>query len=241
MREATEGKDFDKIIEDEYENIPSEIGKQAYLYICALHRLGVSVRAGLIRRITGVPFEDFTEKLLKPCEKVIIDETDEKLGELYYRSRHPHIAEIVCKFALRDTQKIANFYLDILDKMDIGYTSDMYSFRQLVRADEIIDAMPSIEHRRLFYNKALKLAAQEPYVYQQYGIMELRHKNLNESEVLFRTACKLDQNNNAYNHSYARLLFQKSMLSSSPAQKERLFTESQKALREIIAQWPFNP
>jgi cytochrome c-type biogenesis protein CcmH/NrfG len=125
--------------------------------------------------------------------------------------------------------------------MDIGYASDMYSFRQLVRADEIIDAMPSIEHKRLFYNKALKLAGQDAYVYQQYGIMELRHKNLNESEVFFQTACKLDPNNNAYKHSYARLLFQKSMSSPNPVQKERLFTESQKTLKEIIAQWPLNP
>jgi predicted Zn-dependent protease len=31
------------------------------------------------------------------------------------------------------------------------------------------------------------------------------------------------------------------MSSPNPVQKERLFTESQKTLKEIIAQWPLNP
>lgn len=241
MREATEGYDFDKIIQNEYDDIPNELGQITYLNICSLHRLGVPVRAGLLRRLSGVSFSDFQEKLLKPCERVIVTEYDDELKEYLFRARHSHISEIVCRYALTDPEKITEIYMNILDKMDLGFNSDFYSFRELIRANSIIDSMPNINQRRYFYNKALELSGYGSYVYQQYGIMELRHNNLDEAEKLFGTACKLSPNNHAYRHSYARLLSKKSDKGKSPEQKDRLFKESQKILKSIIHEWPTNP
>jgi Flp pilus assembly protein TadD len=241
MREATEGKEFDRIIEDEYDSIPSELGRRAYLHICSLHRLGVPVRAGLLRRLSGVSFTDFQKKLLQPCERVICVEHDNALDEYLYRARHPHIAEIVCRYALGDGESVASVYLEILSKMDLGYASDAYSFRQLVRADSIIDAMPGINHRRRFYDQALLLSHGDAYVYQQYGLMELRHGNLDEAENYMGRACKLEPRNQAYKHSYARLMFENSLNAQNPAQKDRLFREAQKTLSDVMRDWPTNP
>ena len=41
LREATEGRNFDEIIVDEYNNIPTEEGQRAYLLVAALHRFGI--------------------------------------------------------------------------------------------------------------------------------------------------------------------------------------------------------
>jgi len=241
MREATEGDDFDRIIQNEYEDIPSELGRKTYLNICSLHRLGVPLRAGLLKRLSGVSFEDFKEKLLDPCERVIVTEYDDVIQTNLFRARHPHIAEIVCKHALTDGERIAESYMDILNKMDLGYNSDLYSFRELVRAGHIVDAMPSISYRRTFYDRALSLSGKDAFVYQQYGIMELRYNQLDRAEKYFSLACKLEPSNLAYQHSYARFLYRKSEKATNPAQKERLFKESQKILTFIMRRWPQNP
>lgn len=241
MREATEGEDFEKIIQNEYDDIPSSKGKNAYLIICSLHRLGVKIRAGLLKRLTGVSFERFQEELLQPCERVIVFEEDESTNQHYFRSRHSYIAEIVCRYQLNDPSLVSEIYLKILNSMDIGFSSDLYSFRELVRADSIIDTMPNIEHRRLFYNTALSLSENDAFVYQQFGIMELRHNNISEAESYLEKACGLDPNNQAYKHSYARLLFDKSQSTPNKALKERLFERAQKVLVSIIKAWPTNP
>jgi len=241
MREATEGADFDVIIRDEYENVPSELGRKTYLTICSLHRLGVPIRAGLLKRLSGVSFEDFKEKLLQPCERVIVDEYDDSQQIYLYRSRHPYIAEVVCKYALSEPAKVAETYIEILSKMDIGYSSDLSTFRELVRADQIIDSMPSIHHRRVFYDQALALAGRDAFVYQQYGIMEMRHGDLDKAEGYLGLACKLEQRNMAYQHSYARLLSRKAENAKNAAQKEHYFKDSQKIFASIIQRWPQNP
>lgn len=241
MREATEGEDFEKIIVNEYEEVPSSLAQKAYLIICGLHRLGVKVRAGLLRRLIDISFEDIGEKILTPCERVIVVEENESTRSIYYRSRHSYIAETVCRNVLRDPEQLSEFYMNVLDNMDLGYNSDYYAFRVLVRAGAIIDAMPNIEHRRLFYQKALKLSGDDAYVYQQFGIMEMRYGNLDEAEEYVAKACRTEPKNHAYKHSHALLLYQKSQSSSNVLIKERLFNKSQTLLVEIMTDWPTNP
>jgi len=241
MREATEGADFETILKDEYEGIPSDLGKKTYLNICSLHRLGIPVRAGLLRRLTGVSFEDFKTKLLEPCERVIVTEYDDELDIFLFRSRHPHIAELVCKFNLIEPDDIFGTYIKILDKMDLGYNSDYYSFSELVRSNNIIDNFPNIEQRRYFYKKALLLSGGAGFVYQQFGIMELRFENLDEAEDLFKTALKIEENNQVFQHSYARLLKEKSKTARTEEQRNRYFKASQKLLISIMASRPNNP
>jgi Flp pilus assembly protein TadD len=234
MREATEGIDFDKIIQNEYEGIPSDASRQLYLHICSLHRFGVAVRAGLLRRLANVAsFTEF-ESLLEPCERVIIEEYDAKLGEYLYRARHPYIAEVVCSFALQDGEGILNNYLNVMSKMDLGYSSDLYSFRQLVRADEVVKQMPDIEHKRLFFERALELSEKDAMVYQHFGRMELRDENLDEAEKYIAEACKLAPRNTAYKHSYALLLSAKFEDASNEAQKDLYFRRAQECLLSIM-------
>src|SRR6266849_1593658 len=59
LHEATLSKPFEEIIEDEFKNITPSEAQRIYLTICVLNRLNVPVRAGLVARVHGVPFEDF--------------------------------------------------------------------------------------------------------------------------------------------------------------------------------------
>jgi hypothetical protein len=56
LREATEGNDFDSIILDEFDRIPSDEGKSAYLAVSSLHWLGIPIRVELLRRVLGISY-----------------------------------------------------------------------------------------------------------------------------------------------------------------------------------------
>jgi hypothetical protein len=58
----TRGLPFEKIVLDEYESVHSEQAQRLYLDIASLNQFGVSVRAGTIKRISGIDFEDYQTK-----------------------------------------------------------------------------------------------------------------------------------------------------------------------------------
>src|SRR5690606_21781231 len=64
----TSGADFPDIVFDAYKHIVSDRARRIYLFVCALNRLNVPVRAGLIYRLTGVSFKDFTQDFFSPLE-----------------------------------------------------------------------------------------------------------------------------------------------------------------------------
>src|SRR6202034_2000691 len=58
LREATEGAAFDDIIVNEYQHIPSDEAKRAYLYVAALHRFNLVTRAPVLHRALGIPLSE---------------------------------------------------------------------------------------------------------------------------------------------------------------------------------------
>jgi hypothetical protein len=76
LHEATFGLPFVKIIQNEFDNIWPLEAKHIYLTICVLNRLNVPVRAGVVSRIHGVPFEDFKKRLFTPLEHIVQTEFD---------------------------------------------------------------------------------------------------------------------------------------------------------------------
>lgn len=238
MREATEGDNFDNIIQNEYEQIPSELGKKTYLWVCSLHLLGVPVRAGLLSRLAGVSFKDFEEKLYKPCEGVLLVAYDEDAQDYLYTSRHPVIAEITFRYAQRKGDNPAEIYLSVLNKMDLGYTVDNLAFQQLIRRDEILDQMPTIDQRRQFFTLALFKSGGQAFVYQHYGRMEMRAGNLDDAEQLLQKACSIDPTNPVYKHSIATLLCKRYQRASTEPQKERVFMQAREILEALIHALP---
>ena len=240
LREITEGKDFDHIVQDEFEGIPSETGKKTYLWVCALHQLGVPVRAGLISRLAHVSFAEFKEKLFKPCELVLIAEKDEREEIYLYRSRHPVIASIVFRFAQNRGEDTTSIFNQILSNMDLGYSSDREAFSEMIRLRQITDDMPTIEHRRNFFNLALLKSGGEGFVYQHFGLMEMRYEFFDEAEDKLQQACAKEPTNPSFTHSIASLLFRRYKKATNDLQRERLFKRAKELLTSLIRVTPTN-
>jgi hypothetical protein len=64
IREATEGKSFDAIIDDEFRGIKDDISRDIYLAVCCFHQLGVFARVQLIANLFNI---GQMPELLKIC------------------------------------------------------------------------------------------------------------------------------------------------------------------------------
>ncbi|MEA2597149.1 MAG: hypothetical protein QOF01_3618 [Thermomicrobiales bacterium] len=133
LREATVGKNFDEIIIDEFDNIPSPDGQKAYLLVAALHRFGIPTRAGLLHRALHLPLKEVGRKVLDPTAKIIIVQQPIGDEDIYYTTRHPVIADIVFDRKLMNERRRREYYEELVTNLDLGYSSDLNAYNKLSR------------------------------------------------------------------------------------------------------------
>lgn len=177
LHEATLGKPFEDIICDEFNNIEPSDARKIYQTICVLNRLDVPVRAGIIKRVHGVTFEEFREKFFAPLESVVFARKYNVARDMSYSARHPWIAEIVFEKSLPNPDERLDLYLRLLEALDVGYDSDRKAYRNLIKAKELIRLFPDPKMVRAIYDRARSVNDIDPYYHQQKAIYEMRRDN----------------------------------------------------------------
>jgi replication-associated recombination protein RarA len=205
LHEATLGKKYEDIIVDEYNNITPKPAQLIYLSICVLNRLDVPVRAGIISRIHGIPFEEFQNKFFKPLEHVIFTKFNSYINDYEYRARHQHIAQIVFENILRNKEDRFNEYLRCLKELNVSYSSDDKAFRQMIRAAELLSLFSDTEQVKHIFNEAYDVVGEDPYLYHQMAIYEMKRSggNLKKCQSLLVKALELSPDNDIIKHSFA--------------------------------------
>jgi len=171
LHEATMGEPFEDIVYDEYKNIYPDSAKKIYLTVCTLNRLRVPVRAGLVSRIHDISFSNFQINFLKPLEKVVIAKGENE-HDVHYSARHSEIAELVFRRALTNTEDRYNEYINIINKINISFSSDKSSFRSLIRAKALNELFPNYDDVASIYKHAHKSIGDDPYLLQQMANYE---------------------------------------------------------------------
>ncbi len=179
LHEATFGKPFEEIIFDEYKNIEPDMARRIYQTVCVLNRLRVPVRAGIIKRVHGVTFSEFSKRFFEPLEAVVYARRYEAARDMSYSARHPWIAEIVFERSLPNTDERLALYLRIIDAIDVGYDSDRKAYRSLIKAKELLRLFPDPKMVKAIYDHAGRINDNDPYFYQQRAIYEMRRDNPN--------------------------------------------------------------
>lgn len=175
LHEATEGKSFAEIIEDEYLKVSPTEARIMYLDVCTLDRFGVGLRAGLMARLTGVTFGEFSTRLLKPLEQVIHAKFDHRLGDWLYRSRHEHIAELVFDRALKSNADRAEQIVRILRYLNGAFENDRYAIQRLVRGRLLADQFTDRAYAQRIFDAALEAGLHPNVVDHQRAVFELHH------------------------------------------------------------------
>lgn len=238
LHEATMGEPFEDIIFHEYENIYPETAKRIYLTVCTLNRLKIPVRAGLISRIHDISFSRFQSEFYKPLEKVVIPKgrSDQ---DMHYSARHSEIAEIVFRRALAEVRDRYQEYINIVNKLNISFSSDLSSLRSLIRAKSLHELFPDYDDVSAIYDHALESNGRDPYILQQKANYERIRPNgsLDVALELFLEARELAPNDSSILHSLSVLWRDKSHQESDPRLRRKCRLESRSYLEQRVSKW----
>ncbi|GLI95313.1 SIR2 family protein [Methylocystis echinoides] len=223
LHETTMGVPFEKIILDEYERIKPREAQSLYLQICALHQFGAPVRAGLVSRVSKISFTEFSQRFLKPLAEVVLVDSDKHVrGDIFYRSRHRHVAELVFNQALVSEEDRYDLLATLISSINIDYSSDRETFSRLIRGRNVITMFANVNLGRLLFEKAEAAAKGDSFVLQQRAVFELHHPqgSLDEASEAALRAATLSPNNRSIKHTQAEVARRQALETQDPLRKQ---------------------
>jgi hypothetical protein len=229
LHEATSGLHFRDIVFNEFSRIQPPQAQSIYLTICALNRLNVPVRAGVVRRVHNVSFEQFKKDFFMPLDGLVYTEPYTPARDMAYRARHPWIAEVVFQRALPTAKERYDLYMQIVAALDVGYEADRKAYRGIIRARDLISLFDDPVLVRNLYEATKELAGDDPYHHQQRAIYEMRRENPNFSlayEELQR-ARQLAPHDKSVVHSLADLEMRRADASGNKLERDRHLNAAQ--------------
>lgn len=243
LHEATLGKTFEEIIEDEYKNIKPMEAQLLYLTICTLNRLNVPVRAGIIFRLHGINFEEFKKRLFLPLENVVHTSYNNLTRDYLYQARHPHIAEIVFDRILKHLENKFAIYIKCLKAINIDYESDRKAFKQIVRGKTLLDLFPNYELVKIIYQEAQNIAKDDPYLLHQMAIYEMNRPNGNMQSCLslLKKANKIRPDDSSIKHSLTEFNLHCAEIAKTDLEKEAYLNDAERGACDLVKKLPFSP
>jgi cold shock CspA family protein len=237
LHEATLGDPFVKILVDEYRHIEPFEAQQIYLTICVLNRLDVPVRAGIISRIHGVPFEEFKQRFFSPLEHVVFAEYDPVIRDYVYRARHPYIADVVFMQILSNQEERFDAYIRCLQSLNIAYSADRKAFWKMMRGRTLLSLFANQEMIRQLYDAARASVGDDAHLLHQMALYEMNREggNLAESARLLAKATSQAPYDQTIKHSSAELKLKSAENTGSSLERAKLFKEAASISSNLIS------
>lgn len=235
LYEATQGKPLEEILVEEYHRIALTDAQELYLVVCTLNQYNVPVRAGLIRRLTGIDFNEFKSRLLGPLSDVVFASIDPISRDYTFRTRHPQIAQIVFKNILDTNSKKVNQFIRLITQMDTSYSSDLEAMKKMVNYKNIRDAAPILKDRREILEVAETVTKGETFALQQRALVEMNDSkgDLAIAREYLDRAEGLRPNDRSLKHSRATLLAREAQAAPNNLARKVLRTEAMGVLKSL--------
>lgn len=222
LYEITSGVPFSDIVYNEYRNIISDQARKIYLVVCALNRLGVPVRAGLVKRVTGISLSEFKTSFFAPLESIVLTEEYIPGADMAYRARHPSIAQIVFERALPTEVDRFDLYMALISAIDVGFMPDRTAYRELVRSRNLKDLFSDPLLIGEIFRVAEESNQNDGYLFQQRAIFEMKRPNgnLSKAQDLLAKARLALPHDKSITHSLSELEISRANLSRSDLEKK---------------------
>jgi tetratricopeptide (TPR) repeat protein len=243
LREATEGKAFDEIVVDEFERIPSDDAKRAYLYIAALHRFGLLTRAAVLHRAIGVPIAQLGRRVFDPATKIIVSQELASDPEPYYRTRHPLIAEIVFDRRVPSEAERLAFYVALIRELDLGYASDADTYRRLSRSlnKNLLRDFQEVSSKRKLMGEIQGVDPSDAYVHQHAAMMELSFGDVRTAAIHITEAIALRPHDLTIRDTEGRIVLAGVAHETTGHRKLAKLAEAEAIFAKNIARRPTEP
>lgn len=241
MREATDGKDFDAILEDEFRGINDDISRLAYLIVCCFYQHGTYVRESLLAELVGKTLVEFHEITSKSTEGVILyDAIDESRGFYGARARHRIISSVVWERCGSPEEK-QRIIKESLEGLNLNYPSDARVFESFYRSDRLVDSIGSLDVKIHFFERACKKDPESPYVRQHYARMLMRENKFELALSQVNTALDLDSKLRILYHTKGMVLSKMALDIDSVDLARRRLIQSESSFNRGITMAPKDP
>ena len=234
MREATEGKSFDAILEDEYRGIDNELSKKLYLIVCCFHQFGIYVRSELLASILNLSLVEMYQQTEASTEGVVIYDVIDMAREEYgARARHRIIAEVVWHRVGVDSDResIIQATISLLNPF---HRIDRVAFDQFVKDDSFVESISTFEGKTKFFETAIRKDPDSPYVRQHFARMLLRSDRQALALDQIESAISLNPKVRVLYHTKGVILSRISTTSESIELGRKYLVQSEHAFRQAL-------
>lgn len=221
LHEVTAGKPFEDIVLDECSLIRPEEAKQLYLDICTLGQFDAAARAGVIHRISGIPFSKYENDFFLPLENVVLTDRN-PYGDYQYRARHKRVASMVFKGHFATDEQRRDQIVRIVGSLDEGYRSDSIALGSLTKAHNLRRLISDINVGRAIYKDFIRIIGEQWFLLQQNAIFELHHPDgsLDRAEELCSQALQLSEERESVLHTHAEIARRRAQHARSGVERE---------------------
>lgn len=235
LHELTQGRPFEEIVFAEHQRVHPELARQLYLDIATMHQFSVKVRAGTISRISGIEFKDYRERFFEPLKNIVKVEEDTYTEDYCYTTRHPRVAQLVYRQVCPDDETRSRQFIRLIEGLDVGYSSDRRALEEIARGRAVAESFSDVSEGRAIYEKAISIAPQQAFLYQQWAIFEINHPQGSavQAEEHAATAHELDPRSNAIIHTQAEIYRRRANEERSLILKETLRRRARQKLTEM--------
>ncbi len=231
---STHGASLEEMLLNEYEGIATDAARRVYLTICTLHRLNERVRAGSIHRIHGISYDRFLQDFLGPLKQIIFAEVDDD-RDIYYRTRHPVVADIVFERVLVDEETRLDVLLACIDGVQSGYPSDDRSLGKLVYHDSIRGFFENVDRAHLYIDKLLEKLDCDGKAFHQAAVYEFTYGNdLDRAERFLRKAKELEPSYPPIDHSECHVMYLRGSKEEHPRRKSFYLKRAEELASKLV-------
>lgn len=211
MATVTSGRHENDLI-DSYNQL-SRVAQKAFLYTALLHKHKLLMPASWLKQNISMTWEDFTEKVIRAEGKgILIQEERRTHGtqpDLYFRTKHPLIAEKLVLRFLENKDKQFEFYERMLKTIEPGQTNS-YLANNLLKAFVKSNEYSDIQLNKLFDAGYTKLS-DDPHFLLNYAI-NLQSRRIKQElkkalELLIYAESLLEFRNHRFIHRRGSISF----------------------------------
>ena len=232
LRESTEGRAFDAIIESEYEGLASDLSRHVYALVSCFYRLGALLRVSLLARLLGMSIPAVYEELTR-MDGVVRFEPGGHGGE-GLRTRHHVIAELVWQRCASTIER-ERMQLDAIGNLNLNFELDTKAFQAFTRIATAVDSIAGLEGKTKFFEAAIRKDPDNSFVRQHYARMLRREKLFETALSQINTALETSPRVQALHHTKAVILKDMALAADTLTLGRRYLAQSEAELLQVIS------
>ncbi|MGB6065636.1 MAG: hypothetical protein WBG50_12575 [Desulfomonilaceae bacterium] len=208
LREATEGRSFDAILEDEFRGIADDQSRRLYMTVCCFYQHGALARDSILAQLLGLTLTQLYDETRAATEGVVVYEcVDDARGLYTARARHRTIAAIVWE-RCGDRSEQERILRLALGSLNLTYGIDKDAFEHFIRSDRMVDQIRTLDGKIQFFDLACSKDPESPYVRQHYARMLWRESRTELALQQIDEAIRMNDRIRVFYHTKGLILMQ---------------------------------